>query len=110
MHDAQVHPGSTESRATVASPRWTTLMSVFSGVRLSSGRSMLLVWMLAIGSSPSHRTCGRLSLDRLLPRGQLDRNALRRATCPAPANVLAAAPGVNGSRAVGRSGADRRRG
>ena len=31
MQDAQVHPGSTESRATVASPRCTTLKSVFSG-------------------------------------------------------------------------------
>src|SRR4051794_2773606 len=43
MHSDHVQPGWTVSRATVASPRWTTLMLVFSGVRDSSGRSMLLV-------------------------------------------------------------------
>jgi O-methyltransferase len=42
MHSDHRHPGSTVNRATVAGPSCTTLTIVLSGVRVSSGVSMLL--------------------------------------------------------------------
>src|SRR5687767_5793222 len=53
MHSDHRHPGSALNRATVADPRCTTLTSVLSGVRVSSGVSILLDSMLAMLPSPA---------------------------------------------------------
>jgi hypothetical protein len=52
MHSDHFHPGCNVRRATVAPPRWTTFTPVFSGVRDSSGRSMLFVSMLGMTAAP----------------------------------------------------------
>src|SRR6476469_9748845 len=51
MHSDHRQPGCTLNRATVADPRCTTPTTVLSGVRVSSGLSMLLRSMLAIPPS-----------------------------------------------------------
>src|SRR5690348_1983400 len=79
MHSDHRQPGSTCRRATVAGPRCTTLTIVLSGLRVSSGVSMLLDSTLAIPLSLQPRARARTILaDQGLSKAPIGTGTARR--------------------------------